>query len=330
MRRRDFISLLGGAAVAWPHAAIAQQPDRVRRIGLLMVFAATDPEGQRRAAIFAQALQKLGWTDGSNVRIDYRWAGGDADQTRTFAKELVSLAPDVLLAGATPPATALQSVTRTIPIVFVGVSDPVGQGIVESLAHPGGNLTGFTDFEFSLGAKWLETLKAIAPRVTRVALIFNPKTARFAPLYLRSAEAAASSFVLELTATPVHDDAEVERALTSLGSEPGGSVLVLPDIFTVTHRKPIIELAARYRLPAVYPYRYFAADGGLLSYGIDPIDPYLRAASYVDRILKGAKPADLPVQQPTKFELVINMKTAKALGLTVPPSLLVRADEVIE
>jgi putative ABC transport system substrate-binding protein len=316
MRRREFITLLGGAAVGWSLSARAQT-DQMRRIGALMAYAASDPEGQSRGAAFEQGLKGLGWADGHNLRIEYRWPGDDVDRIRTFAKELVGMAPDAILGGATPAVTALQRATRTIPIVFAGVTDPVGQGIVESLAHPGGNLTGFTNFEFSLGGKWLELLKEIAPHVRRVALMFNPETAPAASLYLRSVEAVAPSFAVELTGTPVHDEAEMERAMASLAREPLGGLIVLPDIFTISHRKLTIALAARHRLPAIYSLSYFARDGGLVSYGIDTVDQYRGAALYVDRILKGAKPADLPVQAPNKFELVINLKLA-------------RADEVIE
>jgi len=330
MQRREFIALLSGAAAAWPPVVRAQPRDRMRRIGALMAYTVSDPEGQSRGAAFEQGLKGLGWVDGLNLRIEYRWPGGDVDQIGTSAKELVSMAPDVILGGATPAVTALQRVTRTIPIVFAGVTDPVGQGIVESLAHPGANLTGFTNFEFSLGGKWLELLKEIAPHIKSVALMFNPETAPAALLYLESIEAVAPSFAVELTTAPVRDEAEIERAVASLARVPLGGLIILPDIFTISHRKRTLELAAQYRLPAIYSLSFFARDGGLASYGIDTIDLYRRAASYVDRILKGAKPADLPVQAPTKFELVINLKTAKALGLAISPSLLARADEVIE
>ena len=330
MRRRDFITLLGSAAASWPLATRAQQSDRVRRIGVLMAYTESDPEGQSRSRAFEQALKELGWADGGNLRIDYRWPGEDVDQIRTFANDLVRMAPDAILAGATPAVIALQRATRSIPIVFAGVTDPVGQGIVESLAHPGGNLTGFANFEFSLGGKWLELLKEIAPQVTRVGIMFNPETAPASSSYLRSVEAVAPSFAIQLTAMPIRDEADMERVMASLAREPLGGLLVLPDIFTISHRKPTIALAARHRLPAIYSLAFFARDGGLVSYGIDTINEYRRAALYVDRILKGAKPADLPVQAPTKFELVINLKTAKALGLTISPSLLARADEVIE
>ncbi len=332
MRRREFITLFGGATVAWPFGAHAQQPDRIRRIGVLMAYSARDPEGQRRAAAFEQGLKGLGWAEGHNIRIDYRWPGDeiDIDHIRALAKELVDMAPDAIMGGTTPAVKALQRATRTIPIVFAGVTDPVDQGFVTNLARPDGNLTGFTNFEFSLGGKWLELLKEIAPRVTRVALMFNPETVASPLLYLRSVEAAAPSFAVELTTTPVHDEAEIERGIASLARKSLGGLIVLPDIFTISRRKPTIELAAQYRLPAIYSLPYFARDGGLVSYGTDTTDLYRRAALYIDRIFKGSKLADLPVQGPTKFELVINLKTAKALGLTVPPTLLARADEVIE
>jgi ABC-type uncharacterized transport system substrate-binding protein len=329
MRRREFISLLT-SAVAWPLAARAQQVSRVRRVCVLMGLAARDPGGQAQAGAFKHGLQELGWTEGQNVRIEYRWTAGDIALTQTLAKELIDLAPDVLLATNTPTLETLQQAIRTIPIVFVGVEDPVGQGFIKSLAHPDGNVTGFMLFEFSLGTKWLALLKELVPGLSRVAIMFNPETAPFSGNFLRPLEAVASSFAVELTAAPVQDDVEIERALVSLGREPRGGLMALPEIFLVVHREPIAALAAKYRVPAVYPLRIFAASGGLMSYGIDTVDQYRRAASYVDRILRGAKPADLPVQAPTKFELVINLRTAKALDLTIPPTLLARADDVIE
>jgi putative ABC transport system substrate-binding protein len=330
MRRREFIIFVGGTAVACSLAARAQQVSRVRHVCVLMGLAASDPGGQAQARAFKHGLQELGWTEGQNLRIEYRWTAGDIALTQTLAKELVDLAPDVLLATNTPTLETLQQATRTIPIVFVGVGEPVGQGFVKSLAHPGGNLTGFMLLEFSLATKWLALLKELVPGLTRVAIMFNPETAPFSGNFLREIEAVASSFAVEPAAAPVHDDVEIARALASLGREPRGGLIALPEVFLVVHRESIAALAAKYRVPAVYPLGVFAASGGLMSYGIDAVDQYRRAASYVDRILQGAKPADLPVQGPTKFELVINLKTAKALGLSVPLTLLARADQIIE
>jgi putative ABC transport system substrate-binding protein len=331
MRRREIIGLLGGAAVAWPLAAQAQQPDRMRRIGVLMAFAENDPEGKVRAAVFERALQELGWTSGRNIRIDYRWVPpGDVEQTRAAAAELLKLAPDVTLAHATQATAELQRATPTVPVVFVVVSEPVAQGFVQSLAHPGGNITGFTNVEPTLGAKWLELLTEIAPRVTRIAVLYNPGTAPYATLYFHSTEVVAQKMAVELIVAPVHEPAEIEAALTMLGREPGGGLILPPDPFTVAHRKLIFDLAARYRVPAISAFRYLSNEGCLVSYGVDVRDQFRQGAAYVDRILRGKKPADLPVQQPTKFELVINLKTAKALGLDVPATLLARVDEVIE
>jgi putative tryptophan/tyrosine transport system substrate-binding protein len=329
IKRRQFITMLGGAAAACPFAARAQQPDRMRRIGVLMALAENDPEGKPRATVFERALQELGWTGGRNIRIDYRWAPGDVE-TRAAAAELLRLAPDMILANATQATAALQRATRTVPVVFVAVSEPVAQGFVQSLAHPGGNITGFTNVEPTLGAKWVELLKEIAPSITRVAFLYNPNTAPYATLFSHSAEAAAQKMAMELTATPVHEPAEIESALAMLGREPGGGLIIAPDPFTSARRKLIFDLAARYRVPAISAFRYLSKEGGLVSYGVDVRDQFRQAAAYVDRILRGGKPADLPVQQPTKFELVINLKTAKALGLDVPSTLLARADEVIE
>jgi putative ABC transport system substrate-binding protein len=329
MRRRKFITLLSGAAVAWPLVARAQV-QRVRRIGVLMGIAESDAEARSRATAFQQGLQELGWTEGRNVRIDYRWAADDSERIRGYAAELVALAPDLIVASTTPVVTVLQHATRTIPIVFLQVTDPVGAGIVASLARPGGNITGFITFEFSMGGKWLETLSLIAPRIKRVAMIFNPGTAPFSDSFIRVVKAAAPKFAVEAVATPVHDVAELESAIGAFADKPDGGLVVLPDVFNTTNRETIVALAARHRLPAVYPFRYFAASGGLISDGVDTTDLFLRSVSYVDRILKGAKAAELPVQAPSKFELVINLKTAMALGLTVPQSLLARADEVIE
>ena len=329
MRRREFISLLGGAAAAWPLVARAQQVKRMRRLGVLMSFVVNDPEGLSRAAALEDGLRKLGWIKGQNIRIEYRWAG-DPEVLRTNAAELVGMAPDLILANSTPVMAVLREQRHAVPIVFTKVTDPVGEGLVSNLAHPGGHLTGFTSFEFSIGTKWLETLKQVAPRVTRVALVFNPQTAPFANLFWPPIEAAAPSFALVPTPVGPLSFAELERSIDVFAREPNGSLIVMPDVSTMNYRKGVIGLAARHRLPAVFPERIFATSGGLLSYGSDVVDIFRRAAGYVDRILKGEKPADLPVQTPTKYELVINLKTAKALGLTIAPNLLALADEVIE
>jgi len=328
--RRKFLATLGGAAAAWPLSARAQQSGRVRRMGVLMGLAEGDPEGKVRAAVFERALQELGWTGGRNISIDYRWAPGDSEQTRVAAAELLSLAPDVILAHATPATVALHRATRTVPVVFVVVSEPVTQGFVESLAHPGGNITGFTNLEPTLGAKWLELLKEIAPSVTRVALMSNPDIAPYTILFSRSAEAAAQKIDVALIAAPVHEPAEIEAVLTMLGRQPGSGLVLFPDLFTTAHRKLIFDLAARYRVPAISAFRYQSNEGGLVSYGVDVRDQFRQSAAYVDRILRGENPASLPVIQPTKFEFVINLKAAKGLGLTVPDKLLALADEVIE
>jgi putative ABC transport system substrate-binding protein len=328
MKRRDFITLLSGAVAAWPLGANAQTK-HMRRIGVLMGLAAGDPEAQSRVVALENGLRELGWVKGRNLSIEYRWAG-DGSVLRDHAAELLAMAPDLILANSTPVTAALREQNRTVPIVFTQVTDPVGQGLVPNLAHPGGNLTGFTSFEFSIGTKWLEALKQTAPRVTRVALVFNPQSAPFADLFLRPVEAAAPSFSVAPIVAAVRDPADVDRVFDALAREPNGSLMVLPDISMTNYREAIIALAARHRVPAVYPYRYFAASGGLMSYGIDGTDVLRRAASYVDRILKGASPGELPIQAPTKYELVINLNTAKALGLDVPPMLLARADEVIE
>jgi putative tryptophan/tyrosine transport system substrate-binding protein len=326
VRRREFITLLGGA-VAWPLAARAQQPGQMRRIGVLMNLAADDAEGQARFAAFVQDLQQLGWTDGRNVRIDVRWAAGDARLFHRYAEELLALAPDVILASGTPSVQALQQATRTVPIVFAQVGDPVGMGVVASLARPSGNITGFTPMEFGFGAKWVELLKEIAPRVTRVAVL---RDLTIGPAQLSAIQAVAPSFCVELSAVGVRDAGEIERIVAAFARSSNAGLIVTASTSAVVHRDLITMLAARYRLPAVYPFRYYVTAGGLISYGANSTDPFRRAANYVDRILKGEKPADLPVQAPTKYELVINLKTAKALGLDVPPTLLARADEVIE
>jgi putative tryptophan/tyrosine transport system substrate-binding protein len=329
MKRRDFITLIGGTAVLWPLAARAQQPERMRRIGVLTPFAADDAEGHARLTAFAQGLQQLGWTDGRNVRIDVRWAAGNADNFRKYAAELVALAPDVFLAIGTPAVVALQQATHTVPIVFASVIDPVGGGFVDSLARPGGNTTGFTLFEYGLSGKWPELLKQIAPSVTRAAVLrdatITTSVGQFAVI-----QAVAPSLGVELSPAGVRDAGEIERGVTTFARGSNGGLIVTGSPLTAVHRDLIIALAARHRLPAIYPFRYFAASGGLISYGPDSIDPYRRPPAYVDRILKGEKPTDLPVQMPTKYQLVLNLKTAKALGLDIPPTLLARADEVIE
>jgi putative ABC transport system substrate-binding protein len=328
MRRREFIAGLGSVAV-WPIAAHAQQGDRVRRIGVLIGSDENDPEQKRRLSAFTQALADLGWSDGRNVRMDLRWYGDDINRIRALAQELVGLQPDIILASSTPATAALQRETRTIPIVFAPVADPVALGIVARLDRPSGNITGFANSEPPLGGKWLELLSEIAPGLKRAAFMFNPDTA--APVFMPSLQTAARSLKVALINAPVHSDAEIETAIISLGREPGGGLVVWGDVFTVPHRAPIILAAARNNVPAVYAGpRYFASDGGLLSYGTDLVDIFRRAASYVDRILRGARPADLPVQFPTKFEMAVNLKTARALGLTIPPNLLAIADEVIE
>jgi putative ABC transport system substrate-binding protein len=329
MRRRDFITLLGGSAAAWPLAARAEQSERMRRIGWLAGLAEQDPEAQSRNTVIVRALRDLGWIVERNLHIDYRYMVGDSQPFDVQAAELITLEPDVLLATSTPATRALQQATSTIPIVFAQALDPVASGVVTNLARPSGNVTGFTNFEVSMGSKWLELLKEVSPRITRVALIFNPHTAPFAGI-LRSIEASAASLAIDITTRGVSDATELEPAIATAAREPGTALIVFPDIFTGAHHEQIVALAEQYKLPAIYPFRFFAAGGGLMSYGIDTPDLFRRMAGYVDRILKGAKPSDLPVQAPNKFELVINLKTAKALGLEIPPKLLALADEVIE
>jgi putative ABC transport system substrate-binding protein len=329
MKRRDFLTLLGGAAAAWPVAARAQQGERMRRIGVLMGGDENDPEPKRRVSAFAQALAGLGWTDGRNARLDLRWGGADINRIRALAKELVGLQPDIILASSTPTTVALRRETRTIPIVFANVSDPVANGIVDRLDHPSENVTGFAIFEATLGGKWLELLSEIAPGLKRAAIMFNPDTAPVST-YMPSFETAARSLKVEPIIAPVHGDVEIEAAIIALGRKPGGGLVVLPDAFTSTHRSPIVSAAARNNVPAVYSLSDIARDGGLLSYAPDFVGNWRRAASYVDRILRGEKPGDLPVQLPTKYEMVVNLKTAKALGLTIPAILQATADEVIE
>jgi putative ABC transport system substrate-binding protein len=329
VKRREFIAGLGVAA-AWPVVARAQQTDRVRRVGVLMAIAEGDAESPARVAAFEQSLAKLGWTLGRDLRIDYRWAAGDVARIRIAVPELIGLAPDVILADGTPALRAVHQATASIPIVFTVVSEPVAAGFVASLAHPGGNITGFANLEPSVGAKWLELLKQISPGITRAALPFNPDTTPVSQQQSRWAQAAAEKLAVAVVVVPVRSPVEIEAAVTMVGREPGGGLILPQDSFTLVHRQLIVDLAARHRLPAVYAFRDFAAAGGLLSYGVDVIDQFRRAATYLDRILRGTNPADLPVQQPTKFDFVINLKAAKALGLTIPETLLATADEVIQ
>jgi putative tryptophan/tyrosine transport system substrate-binding protein len=329
VKRRQFITLLGGATAAWPLTARAQQPERVRRIGLLINLAADDPESQARRAAFQQQLAQLGWIDGRNVRIIARWGAGDAGRIRRYAAELVASRPDVILATTSPSVAALQQATRTVPIVFASVVDPVGGGFVDSLTRPGGNTTGFTLFEYGLSGKWPDLLKQIAPSVTRAAVLRDAtlmtSVGQFAVI-----QAVAPSLGVELNPVGVRDAGEIERGVTTFARGSNGGLIVTGSPLTAVHRDLIVTLATQHHLPAVYPFRYFATSGGLIAYGPNSVDPYRRAAGYVDRILKGEKAADLPVQAPTDYELVINLKTAKALDLTVPDTVLARADEVIE
>jgi putative ABC transport system substrate-binding protein len=329
VRRRDFITLLGGAAAAWPLAARAQQGERMRRIGVLMGTAESDSDQSALVSVFTQALAGLGWREGSKLHIEYRWAAGNIARLRSQAAELARLAPDTIFAQGTPATTELRHVAPTIPIVFVNVTDPISTGLVSSLAHPGGNITGFTNYEYSMGGKWLEILREIVPGVSRVGVIFNPDNPVMVG-QVRSIEAAAAALRVDTVARRGRNAGEFEQAISASATEPNSGALVLLDFVTLAHRELIIGSAARHRLPAGYSLRVFATEGGLFSYGIEAADLFRRAASYVDRILNGAKPAELPVQQPNKFELLINLKTAKALGLEVSPQLLARADEVIE
>jgi putative ABC transport system substrate-binding protein len=328
LQRREFITLVGGVA-AWPLAASAQQRERVRRIGVLISGDENDPAMKPRVSAFTQALAGLGWTDGRNLRMDLRSAGGDINRMRVLARESVGLQPDIVVTSATPATVAVQRETRTIPIVFVGVGDPVVSGIVPRLNQPGGNITGFANLQASLGGKWLELLTEIAPGLKRASIMFNPDVAPVST-FIPSVETAARSLKVEPIIAPVHSDLEIEAAITALGREPRGGLVVMLDTWTLAYRARIISAAARNNVPAVYSVSDFARDGGLLSYGIDPVDIFRRAAAYVDRILRGEKPGDLPVQFPVKFEMVVNRKTATALGLAIPPSILLRADEVIE
>ncbi|MFZ0238559.1 MAG: ABC transporter substrate-binding protein [Xanthobacteraceae bacterium] len=330
MKRREFITLLGGTVVVWSFAVRAQQTERMRHIGVLMAFSENDPEAQSWAGGFREELGKLGWIEGHNIQIDIRWATADVESLQRFAKQLVALQPDLILTGSTPATAAMRQETNTIPIVFAMVGDPVGSGFVASLSRPGGNLTGFTPIENSLGGKWVELLKEVAPRVAKVAMVFDPAMAPFASYYLNPFKAAAASLGMEAIVSPVDDMPALERVVATSAREPNSGLIVMPDAFTIGHHTAITSLVARYRVPTVYPFRIFAEVGGLVSYGSNALDEFRRAASYADRILKGAKPSELPVQTPINFDLVINPKTAKALGLDVPSSIRLRADEVIE
>ena len=329
--RREFITLLGGMAVAWPLAARAQQFERKRRIGVLMAHAESDAEFHDYLSAFRDGLQKLGWMEGRNIQIESRWGAlDDAEARQRSGKELIALQPDVILTQNTPPTASMLEQTRTIPIVFVVVADPVGSGFVQSLARPSANATGFTIMEPTIAGKWAELLKEIAPRVNRAAFLFNPATTPYRDVYLTPFKTAAASLALEAIAAPVHDAPELESVVAAHAREPNGSLIVMPDGFLNVHRAEVVSLAARYHLPTIYPWRFFAESGGLLSYGSAQSGMFRTAASYVDRILRGEKPTELPVQAPTKYELVVNLKTAKALGLDVPALLQQRADEVIE
>jgi len=330
MRRREFLTLFGGTAVTWSTAAGAQQVGQVRRIGLLNSLAETDPEGQAQNAAFRRRLDELGWVDGRNVHIDSRWGAGNLDSMTLFAQQLVRLNPDVLVSATTPATAALHAATQTIPIVFVNVADPIGVGFAASIARPGGNVTGFTNVEAGMGAKWVELLHDVFPRLMHVAILFNPQTAPYARLFLDTFHSAATAFGFEAIEAPVRSAAEAEAAVTKLGDKANPSLVVMPDTSMFIYRQAIIALADRYRLPTIYPFRFFVTEGGLMSYGINLADSYRGAADYVDRILRGAKPDELAIQLPSKFELIINLKTAKALAITFPPTVTARADEVIE
>jgi len=329
MRRREFIAGLAGAA-AWPLVARAQQPNRMRHVGVLMNAVKDDPGGLADVAAFRQGLAELGWVEGRNIQIEFRWPGSDIERVEALAKELVGLKPDVLLARSTPITAALKGGTGSIPIVFVGVAEPVESGLVQTLARPGGNITGFTNFEGSIGGKWLQLLKEVDPRIARVAVIYNPRTAPYAGLFLRSVGSAAPTLAVEAVDMPVQSEVDIETTLTRFAQHPGAGLVAIPDSFTGEHRALIIALTARHRLPALYSTLSFTPSGGLMAYAVDTRDLMQRAATYVDRILKGAKPADLPVQLPAKFQLSINLKTAKAIGLDLAPNLIARADEVLE
>jgi putative ABC transport system substrate-binding protein len=329
MKRREFITLLGGAAATWPLAARAQQSDRMRRIGVLIGTTERDLDGRNRLTALSKGMQELGWLDGQNLRIDVRWAASD-DLTHDYAVEIVGLKPDVIVANGTPASFAFKQQTQTIPIVFAQVIDPVGQGLIQNLARPGGNLTGFTNYEFLIGGKWLQLLKEIAPQLTRAAVLFNPPTAPFAGLFLEPINETARSLSVEVVARPVHNETDISSVIDECDRNPNSGLIVIPSVFMTVRRESIVGLAMRSRVLALYPFRYFATSGGLMSYGTSDIDLFRQAASYVDRILKGEKASDLPVQRPNVFEMVINLKTARALGLQVPGRLLVQANEVIE
>ena len=329
MNRREVIAALGAAAAS-PLLALAQPSEQMHRVGVLMSFLQDDPAGSADVAAFRQGLADLGWIEGRNIRIELRWPGGDVERAQALAKELVALKPDVLLARSTPPTAALKRETDTIPIVFVNVAEPIASGFVQTLARPGGHITGFTYFEASIGGKWLQLIKEADPRIARIAAIYNPQTAPFAGLFLHSVQSAASTLAVQIVDMPVRGDADIEAAMAMFASKPGGGLIAIPDSFTSERRDTIIALAARHRLPALYATPSFTPSGGLMAYAVDTRDTMRRAAGYVDRILKGAKPADLPVQAPAKFELSINLRTAKTLGLEIPPTLVARADEVIE
>jgi putative ABC transport system substrate-binding protein len=329
MWRRDFIKLIGGGAVAWPLAARAQQPERMRRVGVLMGYPEGDKQAQAGVSALRKGLQNLGWIEGQNIHSDYRWAGPDPEKARTYAKELAGMSPDVIVSSTNQVTAIVQHETRTIPIVFAFVGDPVGSGFVQSLSRPGGNLTGFANFENSIGSKWLELLRELAPKVKRVGFIYCPSAAPNVGFF-HAAQTAAPASGVALIPLPVNDAIDIERGVTAFAAEPDGGLIVAPHAVTLGNRDLIEGLALKYRLPAVYSDRYFADSGGLVSFGNNTPDLFMRAASYIDRILKGAKPAELPVQLPTKFELIVNLKAAKAIGLSVPPTILSRADDVIE
>jgi ABC-type uncharacterized transport system substrate-binding protein len=328
MQRRQFIMLLGGAAIAWPIVAQAQQPERMRRIGVVMAYAESDPNGQVQVAAFQQQLQKLGWMEGSNIQIDFRYSAADPARIRALALELLSLRPDLMVSNSNLVTTILQSEVRSIPLVFVSVSDPIGSGFIKDLARPGGNVTGFANFQPSMGGKWLEKLREIAPQVERIGLLLRPEPPNIG--YLRSAEAAANSLKIKLVGLEAQSSSEIERVVATFAGESHGGLIIAPNVVNFANSDLIVTLATRYRLPAIYPFAFYAKQGGLISYGFDAADQFRQGAVYVDKILRGAKPADLPVQHPTKFEIVINLKAAKALGLTVPNSMQQLADEVID
>ena len=330
MRRRDFLSLIGGAAATWPLAVRAQQPARLRQVAILRAEVAGDPEGLRNSGALIQGLQALGWTPGRNVRIEQRWAGGSVDAMKALARELVALEPDVIVVVSTPVSAAVMQETHTIPIIFVQNFDPVGSGLVKSLVAPDGNITGFTSYEPGISSKWLELLKGVAPQVARVAIVYNPQTAPYAGVFLRSIEAASPIFAIQPIAMPIQDSGTIEKSIEAFAREINPGLMVLPDATTTVHEKLIVKLASQHRLPAIYPWRHYVTAGGLMCYAVDLPVLWRRAASYVDQVLNGEKPANLPIQQPTKFELVINLTAAKAVGLTIPASILSLADDLID